>query len=200
MNETLKTLKERRSCRKYQTKQVETDVLDLILEAGTYAPTGMNRQAPVIVAVQDKETRDKIAKMNAAVMGSENDPFYGAPTVLVVLADPAVRTYVYDGALVMGNLMNAAHAVGVDSCYIFRAREVFGWTIWVGKSRLTIPACRCWKLSQRTILPLSLPPPATISFGMPLCPCSITSPERALMPDGNATATRMHRKLVTYSM
>ena len=125
MNETLKTLKERRSCRKYLAKQVEADVLDLILEAGTYAPTGMNRQAPVIVAVQDKETRDRIAKMNAAVMGSDNDPFYGAPTVLVVLADPAVRTYVYDGALVMGNLMNAAHAVGVDSCYIFRAKEVF---------------------------------------------------------------------------
>jgi len=125
MNETLKTLKERRSCRKYQSRQVEQEALDLILEAGTYAPTGMNRQAPVIVAVQDKETRDKIAKMNAAVMGSENDPFYGAPTVLVVLADPAVRTYVYDGALVMGNLMNAAHAVGVDSCYVFRAKEVF---------------------------------------------------------------------------
>ena len=125
MNETLKTLKERRSCRKYLDKQVEAAQLDLILEAGTYAPTGMNRQAPVIVAVQDKETRDKIAKMNAAVMGSENDPFYGAPTVLVVLADPAVRTYLHDGALVMGNLMNAAHAVGVDSCYIFRAKEVF---------------------------------------------------------------------------
>ena len=125
MNETLKTLKERRSCRKYSPKQVEQEALDLILEAGTYAPTGMNRQAPVIVAVQDPETVKKISKMNAAVMGSENDPFYGAPTVLVVLADPAVRTYVHDGALVMGNLMNAAHAVGVDSCYIFRAREVF---------------------------------------------------------------------------
>ena len=125
MNETLKTLKERRSCRKYLEKQVDAAALDAILEAGTYAPTGMNRQAPVIVAVQDKETRDKIAKLNAAVMGSENDPFYGAPTVLVVLADPAVRTYLHDGALVMGNLMNAAHAVGVDSCYIFRAKEVF---------------------------------------------------------------------------
>ena len=125
MNETLKTLKERRSCRKYLEKQVEPAALDAILEAGTYAPTGMNRQAPVIVAVQDKETRDKIAKMNAAVMGMDNDPFYGAPTVLVVLSDPNVRTYVYDGALVMGNLMNAAHAVGVDSCYIFRAKEVF---------------------------------------------------------------------------
>ena len=125
MNETLNTLKQRRSCRKYLPKQVEQEALDLILEAGTYAPTGMNRQAPVIVAVQDKATRDKIAKMNAAVMGVDTDPFYGAPTVVVVLADPSVRTYVYDGALVMGNLMNAAHAVGVDSCYIFRAKEVF---------------------------------------------------------------------------
>ena len=125
MNEVLKALKERRSCRKYSDRQVEADVLDAILEAGTYAPTGMNRQAPVIVAVQDKATRDKIAKMNAAVMGADTDPFYGAPTVLVVLADPKVRTYVYDGSLVMGNLMNAAHAVGVDSCYIFRAKEVF---------------------------------------------------------------------------
>ena len=125
MNETLKTLKERRSCRKYLPRQVDADALELILEAGTYAPTGMNRQAPVIVAVQDRETRDRIAKLNAAVMGVDSDPFYGAPTVLVVLADPAVRTYVYDGSLVMGNLMNAAHAVGVDSCYIFRARDVF---------------------------------------------------------------------------
>lgn len=125
MNETLRTLKMRRSCRKYLSKQVEATALDAILEAGTYAPSGMNRQAPVIVAVQDKATRDKIAKMNASVMGTDTDPFYGAPTVLVVLADPSVRTYVYDGALVMGNLMNAAHAVGVDSCYIFRAKEVF---------------------------------------------------------------------------
>ena len=125
MNETLKTLKQRRSCRKYLAKQVEQEALDAILEAGTYAPTGMNRQAPVIVAVQDKATRDQIARMNAVVMGMDADPFYGAPTVVVVLADPSVRTYVYDGALVMGNLMNAAHAVGVDSCYIFRAKEVF---------------------------------------------------------------------------
>ena len=125
MNETLKTLKERRSCRKYQQRQVDAEALELILEAGTYAPTGRNAQAPVIVVVQDKETRDKISKMNAAVHGSASDPFFGAPTVLVVLADPSVRTYVHDGALVMGNLMNAAHSVGVDSCYIFRAKEVF---------------------------------------------------------------------------
>lgn len=125
MNETLKTLKERRSCRKYLPRQVEADVLDAILEAGTYAPTSMNRQSPVIVAVQDPETVKKLSRMNAAVMGADSDPFYGAPTVLVVLADPNVRTYVYDGALVMGNLMNAACAMGVDSCYIFRAKEVF---------------------------------------------------------------------------
>ena len=125
MNETLKTLKERRSCRKYLEKQVEAEALDLILEAGTYAPTGMNRQAPVIVAVQDKETRDKIAKMNATVMGSENDPFYGAPCVIVVFADRTRHTYLEDGALAMGNLMNAAFSLGIDSCWIHRAREVF---------------------------------------------------------------------------
>ena len=125
MNETLKTLKERRSCRKYQAKQVEAEALDLILEAGTYAPTGMNRQSPIIIAVTNKAMRDRLSRLNAAVMGADTDPFYGAPVVLIVLADRAVRTHVYDGSLVMGNLMNAAQAVGVDSCYIFRAKEVF---------------------------------------------------------------------------
>ena len=125
MNEVLNALKQRRSCRKYLDKQVDAAHLDAILEAGTYAPTGMNRQAPVIVAIQDPETVKLVSKLNAAVMGADTDPFYGAPTVVVVLADPAVRTYLHDGALVMGNLMNAAHAVGVDSCYIFRAKEVF---------------------------------------------------------------------------
>lgn len=125
MNDVLKALKERRSCRKYLPKQVDEAQLDAILEAGTYAPTGMNRQAPVIVAIQDPDTVKLVSKLNAAVMGADTDPFYGAPTVVVVLADPAVRTYLHDGALVMGNLMNAAHAVGVDSCYIFRAKEVF---------------------------------------------------------------------------
>ena len=125
MNETLKVLKERRSCRKYLPDQIRDEELDAILEAGTHAPTGMGRQSPVIIAVQNAEVIAKLSKMNAEVMGTDGDPFYGAPTVVVVLADPAVRTYLYDGALVMGNLMNAAHAVGVDSCYIFRAKEVF---------------------------------------------------------------------------
>ena len=125
MNEIINALKERRSCRKFLPEQVKKEQLDAILEAGTYAPTGMNRQAPVIVAIQDPGTVQLVSRLNAAVMGADTDPFYGAPTVLVVLADPNVRTYLHDGALVMGNLMNAAHAVGVDSCYIFRAKEVF---------------------------------------------------------------------------
>ncbi len=125
MKETLIDLKERRSCRAYQPKQIGEEELNAILEAGTYAPTGMGRQSPVIVAVQDPETRNALSRMNAAVMGRDGDPFYGAPTVVVVLADPEIGTYLYDGVLVMGNLMNAAQAVGVDSCYIFRAKEIF---------------------------------------------------------------------------
>lgn len=125
MKETLKDLKERRSCRKYSNKQVEKEKLMLILEAGTYAPTGRNAQSPVIVAVQNPETVKELSKLNAEIMDADTDPFYGAPTVLVVLADSTVNTYRDDGALVMGNLLNAAHAVGVDSCYIYRAREMF---------------------------------------------------------------------------
>lgn len=125
MKETLRDLKERRSCRAYLPEQIREEALSAILEAGTYAPTGMGRQSPVIVAVQDPETRNALSRMNAAVMGRDGDPFYGAPTVVVVLADPEIGTYLYDGVLVMGNLMNAAQAVGVDSCYIFRAKEVF---------------------------------------------------------------------------
>ncbi len=121
----LQNLQTRRSVRAYLPKQVEEAALEAVLTAGTYAPTGMNRQAPVIVAVQDAATIAKLSAMNAAVMGSDKDPFYGAPTVLVVLADPEIRTWVEDGSLVMGNLMNAAHAVGLASCWIHRAREVF---------------------------------------------------------------------------
>lgn len=125
MKETIQDLKARRSCRKYQTKQIKEEELNGILEAGTYAPTGRGAQSPVIVAVQDKETIAKLSKMNAAVMGSKDDPFYGAPTVLVVLADKNRVTHLEDGTLVMGNLLNAAHAMGVDSCFIYRAKEVF---------------------------------------------------------------------------
>lgn len=124
-NPVLEVLKTRRSIRSYQEKQVDREALDAILEAGTYAATGMNRQSPVIVCIQDKDTIAKLSRMNAAVMGADRDPFYGAPTVVAVLADRSIGTHVEDGTLVIGNMMNAAHALGVDSCWIHRAREVF---------------------------------------------------------------------------
>ena len=126
MNEVLKALKERRSVRKYKKEQITDEQLNQILEAGTYATTGMGAQSPIMVVVQGEETIKELSKMNAEVMGTKADPFYGAPTVVVVLADRGCRpTYVEDGSLVMGNLMIAAHSVGVDSCWIHRAKEVF---------------------------------------------------------------------------
>ena len=125
MNPTIRTLKNRYSAKKYLPRQVEDTLLDTVLEAGLYAPTGMNNQKVVTVAVRDKETRDLLSRMNAQVMGAENDPFYGAPCVIVVLSDPERRTWVEDGSLVMGNLMNAATALGLGSCWIHRAREMF---------------------------------------------------------------------------
>ena len=125
-NIVLKSLKERRSIRSYQDRQVDDEALDAILEAGTYAATGMNRQVPIIVVVQDKETIEQLRRMNAEIMGTpDKDPFYGAPTVLIVLASTERPTYVEDGSLVLGNLMNAAYSVGVDSCWIHRAKQEF---------------------------------------------------------------------------
>ena len=125
MNEMLKTLMKRRSCRSYRPDPVPEEILDQILEAGSYAATGMGRQSPIMIAVTDKETRDRLSRMNATVMGSTGDPFYGAPNLIVVLADRKIGTYLYDGSLVMGNLMNAAHALGIASCWIHRAKEEF---------------------------------------------------------------------------
>lgn len=125
MNETLKTLKTRRSVRAYLPEQIKEEELQQILEAGEYAPTGMGAQSPVMVAVQDSETIRLLSRLNAAVMGNSGDPFYGAPTVIVVLVDRNRGTCVEDGSLVMGNLMNAAASLGVASCWIHRAREVF---------------------------------------------------------------------------
>ena len=115
----------RRSVRKYSDRPVEDEKLDKVLTAGLYAPTGMNNQLPVLVAVRDKETRDRLSRMNAAVMGASGDPFYGAPCVIVVLSDPERMTWVEDGSLVLGNLMNAAHSLGLGSCWIHRAKECF---------------------------------------------------------------------------
>ena len=124
-NETLKNLRERRSIRRYKKEQITEEQLNAILEAGTYAPTGMGAQSPLILVIQDAAVIAKLSGLNATVMGTDSDPFYGAPTLLVVLANRERSTCVEDGSLVMGNLMNAAHAVGVDSCWIHRAREVF---------------------------------------------------------------------------
>lgn len=125
MSETLETIKTRRSIRKYKDTPIPEDILNKIIEAGTYAPSGMGKQSTIILAVTNKEVRDKLSKINASIMGSTNDPFYSAPVVLVVLADKSVRTHVYDGSLVMENLMLAAHDLGVGSCWIHRAKETF---------------------------------------------------------------------------
>ena len=126
MNEVIQCLVERRSCKKYLPKQVDEAALQEILLAGTYAPSGRNRQAAKILVLQKPEDIAAVERLNAAVLGNpDGRPFYGAPTVLVVLADPEVNTAVEDGSLVMGNLMNAAHSLGVASCWIHRAREVF---------------------------------------------------------------------------
>ena len=125
MSEVINNMKTRRSIRKYKPDMIPDDVLNRIIEAGTYAATGMGKQSPIIIAVTNKEIRDKFSKMNAEIMGVDSDPFYGAPVVLIVLADKARPTYVYDGSLVMGNLMLAAHAEGIGSCWIHRAKEEF---------------------------------------------------------------------------
>lgn len=125
MNESIKNMLERRSIRAYKKDLVPKETLDLILKAGEYAPSGMGQQGTLMVVTQDPELVAKLSRMNAAVMGSTADLFYGAPTVIVVFADSTMGTCVENGSLVMGNLMNAAHALDVDSCWIHRAREVF---------------------------------------------------------------------------
>ena len=126
MNETIKVLKTRRSIRSFKEEQVREEELNQILEAGMYAPSARGLQTAIIVAIQDKNLINKIRKMNASFTDNpENDPFYGAPTIVIVLGDSTQENYVQDGSLVMGNLMNAAHSLEVDSCWINRAKEVF---------------------------------------------------------------------------
>lgn len=115
----------RRSIRKFKSDMVPKETIEKIIEAGTYAATGMNRQSPVMIAVTNKELRDRLSALNAKIMGTDTDPFYNAPVVIIVLANKAMPTYIYDGSLVMGNLMNAAHAYGISSCWIHRAKEEF---------------------------------------------------------------------------
>ena len=124
--ELFEALKGRRSVRGYKDEQIKDEELNAILEAGEYAATGMAKQSPIMIVVQDKETISKLSKMNAKIMGNENvDPFYGAPTVVIVLADKNRPTCVEDGSSVIGNLMNAAYGLGLGSCWIHRAKEEF---------------------------------------------------------------------------
>ncbi len=124
MNEIINAMIERRSCKCYKNDMVSKKDIEEIITAGLWAANGRGLQTPVIVAVTDKETRDKLSKLNAEVMGACSDPFYNAPVVLVVIAPKEHPNRVYDGSLVMGNLMLAAHSKGIGSCWIHRAKEV----------------------------------------------------------------------------
>ena len=123
--EMLSLIQSRRSIRRFRPDPIPAEIIDQILTAGTFAPTGMNRQSPIIIAVTNRAVRDQLSALNAQIMGRDGDPFYGAPVVLIVLADKSAPTHVYDGSLVMGNLMLAAHVLGIGSCWIHRAREEF---------------------------------------------------------------------------
>lgn len=127
MNEVIEMMKTRRSIRKFKPEALPDEMIEQIAEAGTYAATGKNLQSPIIIAVTNKQLRDKISEMNRKIGGWQEgfDPFYGAPAMLIVLADKNVPTAVYDGSLVMGNLMLAAHSLGVGSIWIHRAKEEF---------------------------------------------------------------------------
>ncbi len=127
MNEIIRAMTERRSARSYRNEMLPKEVISDIIEAGLYAASGRNFQSAIIVAVTDKKMRDRLSEMNRKIGGWAEgfDPFYNAPVVLIVLADKSKPTYLYDGSLVMGNLMLAAHSMGVGSCWIHRAKEEF---------------------------------------------------------------------------
>lgn len=127
MNEVIKAMKERRSIRKFKSDIIPCMEMDQIIDAGLYAANGMGKQATKIIAVTNKEIRDKLSEMNREFGGWKEgfDPFYGAPVVLIVLSDKNWINHVYDGSLVMGNLMLAAYSLGIGSCWIHRAKEEF---------------------------------------------------------------------------
>ena len=126
MNEIIKAMKERRSVRKYTSKMPAKSDIEQIVEAGLFAANAMGKQETTIVAVTNKGLRDRLSRMNARVLGNESfDPFYGAPVILIVLGKKDWANRVYDGSLVMGNLMLASHALGLGSIWIHRAKEEF---------------------------------------------------------------------------
>jgi len=125
MGNTLDIIKARRSSRKFTGEIVPDEIVEKIVEAGLYAASGRNRQSPIIIVVNDKETRDMLSRVNQEINGGASDPFYGAKQVLVVLSKKEVTTHVYDGSLVLGNMMLACEELGIGSCWIHRARETF---------------------------------------------------------------------------
>ena len=123
---TIEDIISRRSIKSYEEDRFPPrETMDKILKAATYSPTGMGKQSPIMICVYNKETCNLLSKLNAQVLGSPIDPFYKAPVVVAVLADTNRPTYLYDGSLVMANLMLAAHSEGIGSCWIHRAKEVF---------------------------------------------------------------------------
>lgn len=125
MKETLSDIKTRRSCRKYLPEQIKNEELEAVLEAGTFAPTGHGTQSPKMVVVQEPGLLSVLSEINGRVMNAKHDPFYGAPTAVLVFMDKTAPTAMQDATLVMGNLMLAAHALGLGSCWINRCREMF---------------------------------------------------------------------------
>lgn len=164
--EALEVLKNRRSIRKYKPEQITDEELNLVLEAGTYAPTGANKQDPIIVAVQDPKTVAKLDELNDKVLGGTGrHPYYGAPTIIVVLAPTDWQVAVEDGCVVMGNMLNAAYAVGLGSCWINRSKEIFESP--EGKELL-----RQWGL------PENLQGVGSMALGYPDCPHPQAAPRK----------------------
>ncbi len=130
-NPVLECILGRRSVRRFKSDMVPESAVRTVAEAGTYAPTGRGLQSPVIVAVTSREVRDRLSRVNAEIFGRPDfDPFYGAPVILAVLADRARSTFVYDGSLVMGTMLLAAHSIGLGACWIHRAKETFEREEW----------------------------------------------------------------------
>lgn len=124
-NEVLEIIKKRRSVRSYKQEAVPEELLDAILEAGTFAPTGMNRQSPVIISVTSEKYRKELSRLNAEVLGKETDPYYGAPAIVLVLANPEIGTFVEDASCVLENMMLAAASLGLGSVWVNRERQIF---------------------------------------------------------------------------
>jgi nitroreductase len=126
MNEAMQTILSRKSVKKFKEQPVEKELIEKIVAAGLAAPSGLNKQSPIILVVTNKQVRDELSKINAGKDPFHRaDPFYGAPCVLVVLADKSAHTYLYDGSLVMENMLLAAHSLGLGACWIHRAKETF---------------------------------------------------------------------------